>query len=211
MFSLFRLNTTHVLALWIATQWQLFYLWLDYPEISVERQMIKEKFTLSWPWKPIGGVEEQLYSFLTTALDLGGWSTPRLGRFTPGMETRNPTVQEAGWAPGPVWTDTENLALTEIRFPDHQARSESLYRLRYTGLQINVLISEKLRYPATRFPRRCRIKQFLHYHCLSLNTFFRVGLDHTGSTYSINPSRNRLNIADFSICSYISPFVCKYQ
>jgi hypothetical protein len=42
-----------------------------------------------------------------------------------------PIVQEAGWAPGPVWTDAENLAPTGIRSPDRPARSESLYRLRY--------------------------------------------------------------------------------
>jgi len=42
-----------------------------------------------------------------------------------------PTVQEAGWAPEPVWTGAENLAPTEIRSPDRPARSQSLYRLRY--------------------------------------------------------------------------------
>jgi len=35
IFSLYSLNTAHVLASLIATQWQLLYLWLDYPEISV--------------------------------------------------------------------------------------------------------------------------------------------------------------------------------
>jgi hypothetical protein len=40
---------------------------------------------------------------LTSALDRGGWSTPRPGRFTPGNDPV-PIVQEAGWAPGPVWT-----------------------------------------------------------------------------------------------------------
>ena len=44
-----------------------------------------------------------------------------------------PIVQEARWAPGPVWTGTENLAPTGIRYPDRPARSESLYRLRYRG------------------------------------------------------------------------------
>jgi len=43
-----------------------------------------------------------------------------------------PIVQEAGWVPGPVWTGTENLAPTGIRFPDLPARSESLSRLRYS-------------------------------------------------------------------------------
>jgi len=39
----------------------------------------------------------------------GGWSAPRPGRFTPGKDPA-PIVQEAGWAPGPVWTGAENLA-----------------------------------------------------------------------------------------------------
>jgi len=43
---------------------------------------------------------------LTSAPYGGGWSTPRPGRFTPGKDTV-PTVQEAGWAPGPVWTGEE--------------------------------------------------------------------------------------------------------
>ena len=36
-------------------------------------------------------------------LDEGGWSTPRPGRFTPRKDPV-PIIQEAGWAPGPVWT-----------------------------------------------------------------------------------------------------------
>ena len=38
---------------------------------------------------------------LTSAPDVGGWSTPRPGRFTSGNEPV-PIVQEAGWAPEPV-------------------------------------------------------------------------------------------------------------
>jgi hypothetical protein len=38
-------------------------------------------------------------------------------------------------APGPVWTGTENLATVRVRFSDHPARSESLYRLNYPGPQ----------------------------------------------------------------------------
>ena len=44
-----------------------------------------------------------------------------------------PIVQEAGWAPGPVWTGAENLDPTRIRFLDRPVRSESLYRLSYPG------------------------------------------------------------------------------
>ena len=42
-------------------------------------------------------------------------------------------VQEAGWAPGPVWTGGENLAPIEIRSQEFPARSQSLYRLSYRG------------------------------------------------------------------------------
>ena len=31
------------------------------------------------------------------------------GHFTPGKSNLVPTAQEAGWAPGPVWTSEENL------------------------------------------------------------------------------------------------------
>jgi hypothetical protein len=34
-------------------------------------------------------------------------------------------VQEAGWAAGPVWMGTENLASTGIRSPDRPARTQS--------------------------------------------------------------------------------------
>ena len=55
-------------------------------------------------------------------------STPR-PHFTP---EKNPVliVLEAGWPPGPVWTE-ENLAPTGFRSPDRPARTRSLYRLSY--------------------------------------------------------------------------------
>ena len=56
-------------------------------------------------------------------------STPR-PYFTTGKDPV-PIVQEAGWAPGPVWTGAENIAPTGIRSPDRPGRSQSLYRLSY--------------------------------------------------------------------------------
>jgi hypothetical protein len=44
-----------------------------------------------------------------------------------------PVVEEGGWAPGPVWEGSENLAPTGIPSPDRPACSESLYRLSYPG------------------------------------------------------------------------------
>jgi hypothetical protein len=44
-------------------------------------------------------------TFLTLALEGGEWSASRPGRaLPPGEEPPVPTVQEAGWAPEPVWT-----------------------------------------------------------------------------------------------------------
>jgi hypothetical protein len=44
-----------------------------------------------------------------------------------------PIVQEAGWAPGPIWTGAENLTPTRILSPDRSARSQFLYQLRYSA------------------------------------------------------------------------------
>ena len=70
--------------------------------------------------------------FLILSGRWNGWSTSRPGRFTTGKDPV-PIVQEAGWAPGPVWTGAENLAPTGIRSPDRPARNETLYRISYAG------------------------------------------------------------------------------
>jgi hypothetical protein len=45
------------------------------------------------------------YSLSTSAVDGGEWSASRPGRIlTPGKGPPVPVVQEAGWAPEPVWT-----------------------------------------------------------------------------------------------------------
>ena len=56
------------------------------------------------------------------------------GRFTCG---KHPVliVQQAGWALGPVWTGTENLAHTGVRTPDRPALSGSL-------IDYDILVSE---------------------------------------------------------------------
>jgi len=61
-----------------------------------------------------------------------GWVVSFTSRpiFTPGKDLV-PIVQEAGWAPGSVWTGAENLTPTGIRSPDRPARSQSLFRLSY--------------------------------------------------------------------------------
>ena len=55
-------------------------------------------------------------------------STPR-PHFTPGKDPV-PILQEAGWAPGPVWTGGKSR-LHQDSILDRPARSQSLYRLSY--------------------------------------------------------------------------------
>ena len=55
-------------------------------------------------------------------------STPR-PHFTPGKDPV-PNLQEAGWAPGSVWTGGKSRPHRDS-MPDRPARSQSLYRLSY--------------------------------------------------------------------------------
>ena len=70
---------------------------------------------------------------LTSALDEGGLLASHPGRFTPGERDPVSIVEESRWAPGPVWTGAENIVFTGIQSPDRSVRSESLYRLSYSG------------------------------------------------------------------------------
>jgi hypothetical protein len=56
---------------------------------------------------------------------------------TPGKDPV-PIVQEAGWAPGPVWTGGKSRP-TGFRSPDRPTRSQSLYRLSYPAHHLKVL------------------------------------------------------------------------
>ena len=61
-----------------------------------------------------------------------------------------PILQEAEWAPGPVWTGGKSHP-TGIRSPDRPARSQSLYRLSYPTHNLqNVLHIKKDR--VEKFP-----------------------------------------------------------
>jgi len=86
--------------------------------------------------RSIGGVEVQLYPFMTTAVEGGEGSVSRPGRSLPPYV---PIVPEAGWGPGPVSTGAENLAPTGIRSPDRPTGSQSLYRLRYPAHMYRLL------------------------------------------------------------------------
>jgi len=60
-----------------------------------------------------------------------GWVVSRTPQpnFTPGKDPV-PILQEAGWAPGPVWTGGKSRSHRDS-IPDRPARSQSLYWLSY--------------------------------------------------------------------------------
>ena len=74
-----------------------------------------------------GGLRHSATLSLASVLDWDGWSAPLSVRFRPG-NIPLPLVQEAGWAPGPVWTGAKNLAPARIRTPDRPGRDNSLSR-----------------------------------------------------------------------------------
>jgi len=59
---------------------------------------------------------------MTTALEGVRGQRHTLATLSPGKDPV-PIVQEAGWAPGLVWTGAENLTPTGIRSLDHPVRS----------------------------------------------------------------------------------------
>ena len=73
-----------------------------------------------------------------------GWvvrSTPR-PNFTPEKDPV-PIIQEAGWAPEPVWTGGKSRPHRDS-IPDHPARSQSLYRLNYR-VHYNLIYNDEKR------------------------------------------------------------------
>jgi hypothetical protein len=76
-------------------------------------EFLAYKFILEQTTKAQRGSRYSSTLSLTSVLDGCGWLMPRPGCFTPRKDPV-PTVQDAGWAPGPVWTGAENLAPARI-------------------------------------------------------------------------------------------------
>jgi hypothetical protein len=95
---------------------------MNVPELLVQGRIGKGKgHPITSHQGPREGVEVYLYSFTTSALEGGRWSAPRHGRFTSGKDPV-PIVQEARWAPAPVWACAKNLATVRRQVvPDRNA------------------------------------------------------------------------------------------
>ena len=74
-----------------------------------------------------------------------GWVVSSMPQphFTPGKDPV-PIVQEAGWAPGPVWTGRKSRPHWDSIL-DRPARSQSLYQLSYPAHQSLTVITHKYR------------------------------------------------------------------
>ena len=70
-------------------------------------------------------------------------STPR-PHFTP-AKYPVPVLQEAGWAPGPVWTGGKFRPHRDW-IPDRPARNQSLYRLNYPAQKYFSSLKKILRF-----------------------------------------------------------------
>ena len=93
----------------------------------------------------------------------GEWSVARPDLHYPRKDPV-PIVQEAGWAPGPVWIGAENLALLGFDPRTFQPVARSLYRLRYPAhsdldvaiLSLCVCVERSLATPRCRAPPSAR-------------------------------------------------------
>jgi hypothetical protein len=95
-------------------------------------------------WKQLSPLRNLKFIYITSQsalwVDLGarrgGWSTPRPDGVSHKKTAPVSTVQEAGWDPRPVRTDTEktkSLIPTGTGTPRRRVRVESLKRLCYPG------------------------------------------------------------------------------
>jgi len=82
------------------------------------------KFTLAQVMKVQGGIEYLSLHSLTSPLDGVGGQRHTPPALPPGKRPLT-HLQEAGWAPGPVWTGAENFAPTGVRTPDRSTRGGS--------------------------------------------------------------------------------------
>jgi len=94
-----------------------------------------------------------------------GWVVSSTARpnFTPGKDSV-PILQEAGWAPGPVWTGGKSCPHRDS-IPDRPARSLSLYRMSYRA---HTLLTYRLKISARA--SNTRNEGFLIAHFSAVNS-----------------------------------------
>jgi hypothetical protein len=74
---------------------------------------------------------------MTAALEGGEWSAARPGRTLPPGKDPVPILQEAGWAPGPIWTGGKSRPHRDS-IPDRPARSSVAIPTELPGPQYDI-------------------------------------------------------------------------
>jgi hypothetical protein len=98
-------------------------LWSGGPEL-------KAKAVPLHAMKALGERRYSSYSFPTSTLDRGEWSASRPGRaLAPEKGPPVRIVQEAGWAPEPVWTTTLSMFHTQSPLEFNLFRSTTGYSM----------------------------------------------------------------------------------
>ena len=109
------------------------------------------------PYGPQGGVDVQLYPFMTTALEEGEGSASRPGCSLPPGKTRYPLYRRLVGSQGRSGQVREISLPTGIRSPDRPARSQQLYRLSYPAHSSDITLQK---FEANMQDRMTNIKIF---------------------------------------------------
>ena len=128
-------------------------------------------------------------------------STPR-PHFTPAKD-KVPILQEAGWAPGPVWTGGKSRPHRDS-IPDLPARSQSLYRLSYPSLPCQQL-------QCSYFTRQVRslLSQTTRVNCRQRSSLaLRTCLDSGSMTFTFSINTSYLLVLTFSFSSKQFRLLC---
>jgi hypothetical protein len=132
----------------------------------------------------------------------------------PPGKTRYLLYKRLGWASGPVWTGTENLASTGIRSPERPARSESLYRLSYRGPYWGPP-SPNIRGNRTEFSGLgdlardlCNPALFFNLHACNCSVCLLMSLYSFGSPQSIRDEAAATNMSTWEVATGGWPKLC---
>jgi hypothetical protein len=106
---------------------------------------------------------------LTSALDVGGWSTPRPGRFTHGNETRYPLYRRLGWRQGRSGRLRKISPPTGNRSQDLPSRRESLSRTPFMKEPLHKIHSRSMlcieQLVNQTVVHRCKMQQVCYITC----------------------------------------------
>jgi hypothetical protein len=144
------------------------------------------------------------YSFFTSALEGGEWSASRPGRaLPPGKEPPIPTVQEAGWAPEPVWTQRgEEKSSASVGDRTPAAQSVVRHCTELPGWSLNKTNLTKLwRWLSSGSTRRTVRRCFTKSNCCQIQTsVYETTASELTASFSARYQKLQQRIRVFTSC-----------